>query len=548
MKRGRIPGVIGLLAVFAGLAVPAAALSNRAAAVVVRAGFEASMPDRFGGDADGDGLIDLPNSPAYVRPNVESGCGPGCPSRFTLVLDATGSRATMGESPLEISSYRWEISGPGARHLVRRESGPYLELQLAEGRYYVSLEVQAALPWGGGARARSGREVAVEDVLVVALGDSYASGEGNPEKPRRGEAGAIWADAPGDLATAASHAAAHRSTVAWPALAALELERSDPATSVTFVSVAATSARVGAGLLEAQPGVAAQGQVDQAAALVGGRRIDLLLISIGGNDVGFAHIVRGLVDADRLADPICYGTDLHNIWEAAGDGDWHRGSELGFGLPWGVTCRQTRSSGGPTLPGLDGLGAELDRLAEAMKEQLDVAGVYLMEYPDPTGGGEDEVGCGEIVGDVTPPFGFHEINRAEQAEGRERVVAPLNRILAEAAARHGWALVGGPAADFAAGHGYCAPRPSYPAAPADAANPGSAGGGAAATAGWYRHPATWEQPGAFNLEGVSWYRTAAQSVALQGPDRAWDSAGTLHPNELGHLSIARSFLRLLEGD
>jgi len=516
--------------------------------VVVKAVFAASMPDRFGGDADADGLIDLPNTAAYVRPGVEAGCGPACPPRFTLMLDAAASRATMGETSLEISSYRWEIDGPGARHLVRREAGPHLELQLAEGRYQVSLEVEAALPWGGGARARSRSEVSVEDLLVVAVGDSYASGEGNPERPRRDRAGAIWADAPGDLATAASHAAAHRSTVAWPALAALELERKDPATSVTFISLAATSARVGMGLLEAQPGVASRGQIDQVAALVGERRIDLLLLSIGGNDVGFARIVRGLVDADRLADPICYGTDLRNVWEAAQDGDWNRGSKLGFGLPWGVTCHQTTTSGRPVLPGLDGLGAELDRLAQAIQERLDVGAVYLMEYPDPTGGGEDEGGCGEIVGDVTPPFGFHEINSAEQAEGRERVVAPLNRILAEAAARHGWALVAGPAAAFAAGHGYCAARPEYPGARSDAGSPGAAGGGAAGVATWYRHPAAWDSAGALSWEGVSWYRTAAQSVALQGPDRAWDNAGTLHPNELGHLAMARFFLRLVAGD
>ncbi|MFH1330294.1 MAG: hypothetical protein ABIJ48_06580 [Actinomycetota bacterium] len=231
------------------VAVPATAAPAGGGAIVVRARFDATMPERFGLDADEDGLIDLPNTPAYVRPGGGLQCGPDCGPLFTLRLDATESTATMGGGPLPLASYRWEITGPAGRRVVRRGTDPRLEVPLPEGRYRVALEVEAALPWGS-ARGRSVREIVVEDLLVVAIGDSYAGGEGNPERPRsEGDVPAAWADAPGDPATEAAHAAAHRSTVAWPALAALALERADAGTSVTFVSVAASSARVEAGLL-----------------------------------------------------------------------------------------------------------------------------------------------------------------------------------------------------------------------------------------------------------------------------------------------------------
>ncbi|MFH1330295.1 MAG: hypothetical protein ABIJ48_06585 [Actinomycetota bacterium] len=287
------------------------------------------------------------------------------------------------------------------------------------------------------------------------------------------------------------------------------------------------------------------GQLDQVATLTEGRRIDLLLVSVGGNDIGFARILSGLVDADRLTDPLCYGTDLQNIWEAALDGDWNRDSGLHFALPWGLGCRPTRTWGNPVLPGLRGLPAELDRLAAAV-DRLDAAAVYLMEYPDPTGAGAEDGGCGEIVGDATPPFRFHEINRAEQEEGLARVVRPLNRILAAAASRHGWGFVGGVAEGFAAGHGYCGTRPAYSSATGEPT--GSPASGAGGTRSWYRHPAGLEAAQALTGEGVGWYRTATQSVVLQGPGTAWDTAGTMHPNELGHLAMARSLLAALPGD
>src|SRR5438270_288726 len=76
-----------------------------------------------------------------------------------------------------------------------------------------------------------GRERALNpgDTFVAVVGDSYASGEGNPERNAnaRERMLAVWADS-------RDSAARHFSTFSAPALAAISLERSDPKTSVTF--------------------------------------------------------------------------------------------------------------------------------------------------------------------------------------------------------------------------------------------------------------------------------------------------------------------------
>lgn len=498
--------------------------------------FQATMPDRFGLDADRDGIIDLPNTTVYVH----NGVGP---ARFGLRLDASESRATQAGVALPIVEYRWHITGEGGPSLVRTGPLPVIEVRLPEGSYLVTLDIRADLGWGT-ATARLEREVAVEDLLVVAVGDSYAAGDGNPERARGpGGLPALWADSPWDGAVASTHAAAHRSTAAWPALAALALERSDPASSVTFVSVAATGARIGAGLLAAGPG-AASGQLEQVAALVGERTIDTLLISIGGNDVGFAHVVRWLVDADPQTDPLCYQTDLDNVWSSAADGDWSRGSGVGFTWPWGLECRPTREENRPQLPGLQGLAGELDALAAALEARLHPSAVYLLEYPDPTGAPGGGL-CPEIAGDLTPPFGFHEIDTLEASAARSLVLQPLNLVLAEAASRHGWTYVSGVATAFAAGHGYCGTIPFY-APTTNRELPGATGAfPGLSSEQWYRHPATLDPAGAPDGPGVSWYRTAAQSAVLQGPASRWDTTGTLHPNELGHRAMARALLQAM---
>jgi lysophospholipase L1-like esterase len=495
------------------------------------------MPDRFGLDVDLDGLVDLPNTPEYA-------VGPGS-GLFEVVLDGRLSTGTMdgGRVILPLLRYDWSIDGARLpAPVVAADGGPSYRVTLPEGTYDVSLTVTAGLPWGS-VRSRVRRPVVVEDLLVVAMGDSYAAGEGNPEKHRKATGGdPLWADGVGNPGVEEAHAAAHRSTVAWPARVALALERSDRTSSVTFVSVAASGASVARGVLGPQPGTADLPQVEQVAALVGDRPIDVLLVSIGGNDIGFTEIIRRLVDADPLFDPICYRTDLANIWAAARDGDWTRASALRPGLPFGIECRAVHDSDGLQLAGLNGLPAELDRVAAALDATLQPDRVVIVEYPDPTGRQSDDgdqAVCGEIVGDTFGAFRFLEISRREQELGKARIIEPLNRIVEEAAARHGWAYASGVAGAFAAGHGYCADWPDY-------RPPGSSGSPSPDRPDdWYHNPGASPALISTAEPSTSWYRTARQSAILQGPDQAYRTAGTLHPNEVGHAQMAAAVLGVL---
>lgn len=510
--------------------------------IVIRTEVTWTVEDRFGLDADGDGRIDLPNTPEYVF-NRRSSCPSDCPDpRFVVHFDAGLSGASgLGLGTIPILSYEWTISGgtlPDGASYVR--PSPHLDLALPEGRYQVEMRLLVRIPWGT-ITTRTEVDVTVEDLLIVAIGDSYASGEGNPEVPRNGSRSASWAQGGSPYADGAN-AAAHRSTVAWPARVALAMELSDPQTSVTFVSMAATGARIDAGLLNPQAAELPVSQVDALRAVVGDRPVDLLLIQVGGNDIGFSRVVRGLVEADPLFDPICYHQEVANVFDGARDGDWTRGVGITFALPFHWGCR-VEPAPGPQYPGLDGLADGFGRLAAAL-DGIDVRRVAVVSYPDPTGSDTDGGTCREIVGDATPPFGFHEVDEQEQAAAIEQVLRPLNARLGEIARGLGWEYVGGIAEAFAAGHGYCARWPDYGRR---TVQPGTlpVGGRLGDPDSWYRNPGRFSGAALIGGADVTWYRTAEQSSTLQGPVAPYATSGTLHPNELGHASIARRVLEVL---
>lgn len=229
--------------------------------------------------------------------------------------------------------------------------------------------VQFTVPYPQGLRVSveiGNREVAatdvkVHDILVAAMGDSFGSGEGNPDIPVRfsRERAADYGstDEPdlmgyparvgdwrqiGDKAFIAENArwldqACHRSLYSNQLRAALQLAIEDPHRAVTYVGVACSGAEVTFGLFlrykgnewvpnppalsqisavaEAQCGHAEtvaldlpeayhlQGRIPE---LQGGlvlrkcpqdqaRKIDLMLLSIGGNDVGFSRLLANAV-------------------------------------------------------------------------------------------------------------------------------------------------------------------------------------------------------------------------------------------------------------
>jgi len=518
------------------------AAGRASAADVPQASFSWDMAPRFGFDIDRDGRIEIENTAEYVHARTGP-CPDVCPApRFEVELIAHPSPVELG-LPDTFLSYEWRLDGPTGPS-SHHDLDPRFNTRLAEGVHSVDLRVQVRLPWGR-VTQRSRGEIVVEDLLVVALGDSYASGEGSPDVPADGDVDPLWADA-SDPAVESEHAAAHRSTAGWPVRVALALEDRSNHTSVTFVNLTASGARIDRGLLGERTQPPLPAQLDQAIDVVHERTVDVLLVQVGGNDVGFSRLIRALVDADPQLDPVCYEVMLANAWEAVATGAWGRDVSVTFDPPFDIGC-EPGVRVPSVLPGLEGLPDAFARLQRAL-EALDVERVLLVEYPDPTGSPGPEGLCQEIVGDVTPPFGFHEVDEEEQQAGVERLLKPLNATLERVAADAGWGYIGGVSEAFAAGHGYCAPWPDYGYPDGFDRSPLLFDRRLDVLSGWYRAPGRFGTPRLRNTEGVSWYRTAGQSAALQGPVPRFLTAGTLHPNEQGHFAIAEMVLAALEPD
>jgi hypothetical protein len=195
----------------------------------------------------------------------------------------------------------------------------------------------------------------VAPLRIVAVGDSYASGEGAP--------GPAWIDS-----------SCHRSPIAGPQDAAARLN----VFPQSFMSFACSGARTSSLLA---PG----GQLSQLP--VG--PIDALTISIGGNDIGFADIVRTCANtADVVAPPGCEALDA-------------------------VVSKD-----------LGDLPAALLRVFAAVPAR--VSNVLVTEYPDPTTGAGG-ARCGTFE---SPAFhGLNNISEGEAAWASSRVVDRLNATL-----------------------------------------------------------------------------------------------------------------------
>jgi lysophospholipase L1-like esterase len=185
-------------------------------------------------------------------------------------------------------TYSWTVRS-GATEILRTPERQLTKkkcrttITLPEGQYMLTLTVR-----GAGRTARTNIPAQIRNTVIVSLGDSYASGEGNP---RNIEA---WERLRSPLAPFRPYwdnDACRRSTRAAPAQAALRLEQAQRRSSVTFVHLACSGATVQRGILGSQ-GAGIPAQLDVLQQLLGSTRIDGIVISIGGNDIGFGTILQ----------------------------------------------------------------------------------------------------------------------------------------------------------------------------------------------------------------------------------------------------------------
>lgn len=376
------------------------------------------------------------------------------------------------------------------------------------------MAVQLEVPFPAGAWIKAeigGRQVAevdarVRDLFIVGMGDSFASGEGNPDVPVRfspdrtatygtGSDGSVLDGFPariGDWKTVGERSfieenarwqdqACHRSLYSHQLRAALQLAVEDPHRAVTFVGVACSGAETVFGVFLRYKGhewvpnppefsqisAVAQAQCSGREApayelpeayhmrgkvpeLQGGlvlrkcdperaRKIDLLLLSIGGNDIGFARLVANAVLSD--------GSVLRKL------GGW-------FGHVHGFR---------EAIAQMDLLDDRLKAVNRAAHFLLHVPWpeadrIVLTGYPPMALLEDGSTVCpdGQVGMNVLPDFFMSESKAREGNTAAER----LHAIMAESARQHGWTLADSHRKSFR-GRGICVGHTDAPWTQAD---------------------------------------------------------------------------------
>ena len=344
---------------------------------------------------------------------------------------------------------------------------------------------------GSGAPQRVVAEIAVRDIFIAGLGDSIASGEGNQDRPialsdegfcfrsylgtasdqyyrpsRAGYKGGRACEAPDTLAVWQRqsalwlNSACHRSLYSYQTRTALALAVRYPHIAVTFLPLACTGATIADGLFGSQrareclPSKNAQTCAGTVAAQLAelrealaaakkrqpDRKLDLVLLSIGANDINFSGLV-----ADVIVD---------NATERA---LFRRSGVVG-------AVEESRAAMARELP--QGFG----KLREALKPLLgDLRRVVFVSYANPTLGDGAPCPGGRAGFDIHPSFNADPQRLANVSGYVQREFLPQLKAIATCA---GGVLCRDPngdrmtfvdshQAEFAA-HGFCARAPTDP--------------------------------------------------------------------------------------
>jgi len=448
--------------------------------------FTYTMPDRLTDKPNVAGVIDYP---AGGTSSYSSNTVAIAPSSWPVDFSVRTPGQTRCRLGVTDTIYVWTVTNVSnalntphlqdtAAFTPQSGCGEYVHAFPAEGTYKVTIATKKRIAAGVYASVgKLTKTVVVQDWLIAGLGDSVASGEGNPDiygaQPK-------WESARCD-----------RSAASFEARTALRVEKADVHTSVTFVHLACSGAGIAKGAVgpffgEAPGGavIPLDSQVSALTSLIGQRKVDVLLLSIGANDIGFGDIVT-----------FC-STKSYNF---ASGGLW-------VFDPRAAAPRHTPCFDDPfpekisakTLATIvqDNL-AKLPKLYDDLAARLNQAGIaanriYITQYFDPTTGADGQP-CPSMSFQIptgAKPKTLPGLSKSEGQWASSAVVHPLNAAVQAAAQKHGWHFVGGIQNGFI-GHGYCAGDASY-------------------------------------------VRTMKQSFLLQG-----DPNGTMHPNPPGHYFIAK---------
>lgn len=367
----------------------------------------------------------------------------------------------VNPQPLGGSAPRW-LSGGTTPIKFEECSGQYPKGTCVEfdAKYdtkeKVGTEVTAVFPGDGFTLGRV--TVLVKDTLLVGLGDSYASGEGNPDIPARfteeNDELDVWYEMrhsprkDRDSKVGWLDSRCHRSMYSYQFKTALQLSLDNPRQAVTYVTFSCSGATTD-NIISERQGVQ-EGRVWERAevqlrslerAMAGGsREIDYLLVSTGGNDVDFAKYVTYVATRGLLRRLAAIGISRRSLE--------NREREIA-----GLLVGRSRGKYPSLYPAL------LDTRGVKIKDCVAGKGcprILLTTYPDIL---HDETGqpCRADRGEFDSTFGKDTGRGVRLSQVAKHIVLPLREAQNEPfiTDKLGWTVVTGHVAEYRQ-HGFCA--------------------------------------------------------------------------------------------
>jgi hypothetical protein len=296
-------------------------------------------------------------------------------------------------------------------------------------------------------------EIEVKDIKFVAMGDSFASGEGNPHVTFN--QGNDTGTNPKRLAEWWDHRC-HRSLLSSSAQTAVMLAQKRRDTSVTYVSFACSGGTIREGLIGGYDGVE------------NARQLRNRLKAFGPNGGNVPHFDTDPmpVQIEQAKQLLCVHGGATSCAESVQPDIvtfTTGGNELQFG-PKVTECAvgRCRFTDQEMAPKLAVLRQQYGQLAPRLNS-LNARHVFLVTYPDMTRREDGVTYCGDGPFDFSRDFVPYlstfmglGISRAEARNAEKAVLNPLNKLITEQADQHGWT----PVANFAKNRGFCA-RPSW---------------------------------------------------------------------------------------
>jgi hypothetical protein len=263
-------------------------------------------------------------------------------------LEPKGTRIILHVEGVASGNCEWKIDGAvagTARCNDAENTGPAKPVTTKVS--YNEKHSVTVTPSGGAAITG---DLTVRDILIVSFGDSFSAGEGNPEKPvnfsnafsdytqssRHGGFPKIVDSFPvrppgpefwGDNAANWTNSQCHRSLYSQHTKATLQYSLEHPHVSVTYLNYSCTGAEVYEGILNAWwARDVSKTFWDDAPQMVKALRdlcddpaADALLLSIGGNDIGFANMIANSAINARISDWRFQGARpwVYGLWRAA---------------------------------------------------------------------------------------------------------------------------------------------------------------------------------------------------------------------------------------